>query len=156
MSVKKYVIFWLDKQKFALHLSIVVSVVRIVEVFPLTKTPKFILGTINFKGEFLPVINPRFLFDLPNKEINLSDQLIILNIASRKFALWVDSVSDITEQEDSKLIETNKILLNSNYVARAFKFNDEMVIILDLETFFKLNEKELSQATKERFDVTSI
>lgn len=146
LKKKKYVVFRVENRKFALHLSNVDRVVRIVEVTPLSKAPKFILGTINFKGEFLPVINLRILFDLIGKEISLSDQLIIATISSKKVALWVDFVSGIIERDDNEIIKTDKILLNSEYVEGSIKFNDEIVIIHDLETFFEQNEKAIERA----------
>ena len=147
---KKYVIFWLDNQKFALHLSNVERVVRIVEVSPLSKAPEFILGTINFQGEFLPVVNLRILFELNERDISLNDQLIITNTNLRKVALWVDFVSDIIEREDEEIIESDKILIDSEYVEGAFKFNDEIVVIHDLDTFLKLNEKELLKTASKK------
>ena len=153
---KKYVIFWLDKQKFALHLSNVERVVRIVEVSPLSKAPKYILGTINFQGEFLPVVNLRILFELNEKDISLNDQLIITNTSARKVALWVDFVSDIIEREDEEIIESDKILLDSKYVEGVFMFNEEIVEIHDLDTFLKLSEKALLKATSKKEETNII
>jgi purine-binding chemotaxis protein CheW len=143
LKKKKYVIFWLDNQKFALHISNIERVVRIVEVSLLSKSPKYILGIINFQGEFLPVINLRILFDLNDRDIDLSDQLIITNTIEIKVALWVDCVSDIIEREDEKIIESNKILIESKYNEGAFKFNDELVVIHDLDAFLNFNKKSL-------------
>jgi len=150
LKKKKYVIFWLDNQKFALHLSNVERVVRIVEVSPLSKSSMYILGTINFQGKFLPVVNPRILFDLNKKDISLNDQLIITNTTIRKVAIWVDFVSDIIEREDEEIIELDKILINSIYVEGVFKFNDELVVIHDIDTFLKLNKKELLKTTNKK------
>jgi purine-binding chemotaxis protein CheW len=150
LKKKKYVIFWLDNQKFALHLSNVERVVRIVEVSPLSKTPKYIFGTINFQGEFLPVINLRILCDLNDRDIDLNDQLIITNTTKIKVALWVDCVSDIIEREDEEIIESDKILMKSKYNEGAFKFNDELVVIHDLDTFLNFNEKSLLKSINKK------
>ena len=151
---KKYIIFWLDNQKYALHLANVERVVRIVEVSPLSKSPNCILGTINFQGEFLPVINLRILFDLNERDVDLKDQLIITNTTLRKVALWVDFVSDIIERGDEEIIDSDKILMDSEYVEGAFKFNEEMVIIHDLDTFLKLNEKSLSKTAIKKKEIS--
>jgi len=150
LKKRKYVIFWLDNQKFALHLSSVERVVRIVEVSHLLKAPKYILGTINFQGEFLPVINLRILFDLNERDIDLNDQLIITNTTEIKVALWVDNVSDIIEREDEEIIESDKILMESKYNEGAFKFNDELVVIHDLDMFLNLNKKPLLKTASKK------
>ncbi len=143
LKKNSYIVFWLDKQKFALNLSIVERVVRIAEVAPIPKTPDFILGAINYQGEFIPVVNTRNLFNLKEKDASLSDQLIIALVSNIKIALWVDSVSDIIEQDNKNIIKSDQVLMNSEYVEGALKLNDEMVIIYDLNTFFELNKEAL-------------
>ena len=97
-KLNKLVVFRLDAQRFALYLSNVERIVRIVEINPLPKAPEYILGTINFQGKFIPVVNIRKLFLLPERDIDLNDQLIIANTSMRTVALWVDSVSDVVER----------------------------------------------------------
>lgn len=46
------VIFQVADQRFAIFLFSVERVVAVVELSPLAKAPDFILGTINFQGEF--------------------------------------------------------------------------------------------------------
>lgn len=151
-----YIVFWLDSQKFALHLSNIERVVRIVEINPLPKAPSYILGTINFQGEFLPVVNLRKLFNISKREIDLNDQLIITNTNTRRIALWVDLVSDIIERENKEIIDTEKILMDSEYIEGAFKFNDEIVVIHDLDTFMKLKGKALLNITNNKKEVNII
>ena len=143
----KLVVFLLDDQRFALSLHIVERIERIVEVKPLPKAPEYILGTINFHGEFLPVLNIRKLFELPNKEINLSDQLIITDTPKRRVALWVDNVSDIIEQADKEIIKNDKILMDNEYIEGVFKFNDEMVMLHNLDEFLRSKEETFLKST---------
>ncbi len=150
LKKEKYVIFCLDKQKFALHLSDVERVVRIVEITPLSKVPEYILGAINLHGEFLPVVNLRILFNLNEREINLNDQLIITNTATKKVALWVNLVSDIIELEKKEILDSDKIMMDSEYVEGVFKYNDEIVVIHDLDTFLKVNKKVILKTTNKK------
>jgi len=145
-KLNKLVVFRLDDQRFALHLSNVERIVRMVEINPLPKAPEYILGIINFQGKFIPVVNIRKLFLLPERDIDLNDQLIIANTSMRTIALWVDSVSDVVERTEDEIIRAEKILLDIDYVKGIFKFEDGMVLLQDLDKFLTLEEITLLKA----------
>jgi purine-binding chemotaxis protein CheW len=79
----QYVVFTLDEQRYALYLHAVVRVVRIVEITPLPQTPEVIRGVVNVQGQVIPVVDIRKRFQLPEREPELGDQLIIANTACR-------------------------------------------------------------------------
>lgn len=129
----KLVIFKIGTQQFAIPLNNVEQVTHVTEVEQLAKAPEFIMGTINFQGEFLPVVDLRMVFGLAQKEIDLEDQFIIIKTASIKIALWVDSTTDIVEQTEEGITKTDKIMLDTKYVKGIFKFEDGMVLLQDLD-----------------------
>lgn len=145
-KLNKLVVFSLDEQLFALHLSAVERIVRMVEITPLPKAPEYIMGIINFQGEFIPVANVRRLFNLPERDIELNDQLIIANTSLRTVALWVDSVSDVVERAEEEIFKAEKIFLGVDYVEGVFKFDDGMVLLHDLDKFLTLEEITLLNA----------
>ena len=146
----KYILFWLDNQGFALHLENIETIVRIVEVKALPKAPEYILGSINFQGEFLPVINMRKLFLLMERDIELSDKLIITQTELRKVALWVDKVGEIVNRSLDEIIKTDKILLDIEYVEGLFEFDDGVILLHDLDRFLKFEQISLLKETLER------
>jgi len=56
-SVHSLVIFRLDNQDDALHLTAVERVLRMVAVSPLPMAPAIVLGVINFHGRVIPVLD---------------------------------------------------------------------------------------------------
>lgn len=142
----KLVIFLVADQRFAIPLFLVERVVSIVEVNPLAKAPDFILGTINFEGEFLPVINMRNVFKLPGKEIDLDDQLVITQTASLKIALWIDKTIEVVELSANEIEKSGKIMLEINQVKGIFKFKDGMVLLQDLDKLLTVEQISLLQA----------
>ena len=79
--MKQLVVFSIEKQQFALRLSVVKKIIRAVEIIPLPNSPEIILGTINIHGKLTPVISVRKRLGLKEKEINLNDHLIIASIS---------------------------------------------------------------------------
>jgi len=57
------VMFALDNQKYALHLSAVETIIRAVEFTPLPKVQKIINGIVNFHGKIISVFNIKERFN---------------------------------------------------------------------------------------------
>ena len=145
------VVFALDEQRYALHLSAAERIVRVAEVTPLPKAPEIVLGVINVQGQIIPVADIRRRFRLPEREIDLSDQLIIAKTSKRTVALVVDEVTGVIESPEQKLIPAKEILPGTDYVEGVMKLEDGLILIHDLATFLSLEEENtLDLALKTR------
>lgn len=92
MKADFLIIFTLDDQRYALPLPAVDRVVRMVAIIPLPNAPDIVLGVVNFQGRVIPVIDVRRRFRLPEREIALTDQLLVAHTARRPVALVADAV----------------------------------------------------------------
>jgi purine-binding chemotaxis protein CheW len=136
------VVFTLAQQRYALPLSAVDRVVRMVAITPLPHAPDIVLGVVNFQGKIIPVINVRRRFGLPEQEIALSDQLVMAHTARRAVALLVDAVQDVCACAAQNQIEAKHILPGLEYVTGAVKLTDGLILIHDLDTFLSLEEED--------------
>ena len=139
----RLVVFILDGQRYALLLSAVERVVRAVEVTPLPGAPKIVLGIINAGGLIVSVVDIRKRFQLPEKEMNVNDHLIIARTARRMVALLADSVSTTVEVPAGEITRSSKILPHMEYVDGVAKLENGMVLIHDLDKFLSLEEEEM-------------
>src|SRR6185503_6782634 len=94
----QYVVFTIDRHRFALRLSDVRRVVRMVELTAVPEAPPFIAGMINVQGELLAVVNLRRRFQLRDREPGINDQLIIATARGRTVALIADAVMGVIEE----------------------------------------------------------
>ena len=142
--------FNLDDQKYALVLSAVIRIIRVVEITSLPQAPEIVLGVINMQGRIIPVFDIRKRFHLPQREMHLDDQLIVASTSKRNVALLVDSVNDVIEVSEEKVIAGKSILSGLDYVEGVVKTEDGMILIHDLEQFLSLQEeKALHEAMEE-------
>ncbi len=138
----RYVVFSLDGQRYALHLSEVERIIRVVEMTSLPKAPDIVLGIVNVEGQIIPVVNIRKRFRLPERELNLSDVLIIAQIPRRTVALVADDVSGVIEESGQDITEAKEILPRMEYVKGVVKLKDGLILINDLENFLSLEEEK--------------
>jgi purine-binding chemotaxis protein CheW len=61
-KLNQLVVFAFDEQRYALHLSAVERIVRMVEITPLPKAPEIVLGVVNVQGRIVPIVNIRKRF----------------------------------------------------------------------------------------------
>ena len=148
-NLNQLVVFTLDEQRYALYLAAVERIVRVVEITPLPKSPEVVLGVVNVHGQIIPVVNIGKRFRLPEREIALSNQLIIASTSRRAVALLVDEVSGVVEISEREMIEAGKILPDMDYVEGIVKLEDGLILIHDLNTFLSIEEeKALDDAMK--------
>ena len=136
------IVFNLDEQRYALHLSAVERIIRIVEITPLPQAPEIVLGFVNVQGQVIPVFNMRKRFRLPDREISLSDHLIIARTAKRTVALVADAASGVVECGEEELAAANRILPDLKYVEGVAKLEDGLILIHNLDTFLSLEEEK--------------
>jgi purine-binding chemotaxis protein CheW len=147
--LNRLVSFNLDDQKFALFLAAVMRIIRVVEITGLPEAPAIVLGIINIHGEIIPVFDIRKRFSLPRREMQLDDQLIIAHTSRGTVALLVDSVNDVFEVSEEKVVAGESILPGLDYIEGVVKTKDGMILIHDLEEFLSLaEEKALNEAIK--------
>src|ERR1700730_10914216 len=103
-------LFTLEEQRYALALLSVERVVRIVAVTSLPKAPAIVLGVVNAGGDIVPVYDLRKRFRLANREMSLTDQRIIARTSKQRAAIVADTVCDVLELPEEKIITAGKIL----------------------------------------------
>lgn len=138
---KQLVVFTLNDRRYGLPLSAVQRIVRVVEVTSLPKAPEIVLGVVNVQGQVIPVINVRRRFGLPEREIALTDQMVIARTARRPVALVVDSVTGVLEYSERETVGAQDVLPDLSYVQGVVKLDDGLILIHDLDTFLSLEEE---------------
>ncbi|MDP2371397.1 chemotaxis protein CheW [Rhodoferax sp.] len=144
---EQLIVFSLGEQRYALRLAAVDGVMRAVAINPLPQAPGIVLGIVNVQGRIIPIINVRRRFGLPQREIALTDQIVIAHTARRTVGLVVDSVADVIAYPAQAMTEAQSILSSMAYVEGVVKLPDGLVLIHDLDRFLSLEEEtSLEQA----------
>jgi purine-binding chemotaxis protein CheW len=136
------VVFELDAQHYAVPLSRVQRVVRMVEVTPLPKAPDVVLGVIDLQGDIIPVMSMRKRFGLPEPEGNLSNQLIVADTVTRSVAIVVNSVAGVVERTAEEVTDAQRIVPGAQYVEGITRLEDGILFIHDLDLFLSKQEEE--------------
>lgn len=136
MAKTGFLIFHVDDRKLALDISSVEQVCPAVEITPLPSSPAAIVGLVNVHGSIVVVLNLRKKLGIAQREIELSDQLVIASADERQFALLVDEVTEVA------MVLPDQILGGSNGESKSLLLNDWRVPIYDLANVLSEQEEE--------------
>jgi purine-binding chemotaxis protein CheW len=140
--LNRLVAFILDEQRYALPLKSVQRVARMVEVTPLPKAPDIVLGVIALQGNIIPVMSMRRRFGLTEPETRLTDQLVVVDTATKSIALVVNSVTGVVECTGEQIIEIEKIAPGTQYVEGITKLEDGILFIHNVDRFLSKKEDQ--------------
>lgn len=139
-SMKSYAVLNLDDMRIAIPLQCVERVVRAVHITSLPAAPKIVLGLVNVAGRIVPVVNMRRRFRLTERDILLSDLLVIAHSSSRVIAFMVDNASGEFEYAESDVIDTAAVFHGLEYLDGIMKLDDGLILIHNLDRFLSLEE----------------
>ncbi|MBZ0096086.1 MAG: chemotaxis protein CheW [Sulfuricella sp.] len=137
-----YAVLCLDDMRAALPLPCVERVVRAVYLTLLPDAPEIVLGVVNVQGRIIPAVNMRRRFRLPDREITLTDQLVIAHTSQRTVALMADAVSGIFEYAEPDIVGAETIIPGLEYIDGVVKLSDGLILIHNLDRFLSLEEAE--------------
>ena len=122
--------------------------VRAVEYTRLPDAPEVVIGVINVEGEVVPLLDVRARFQIPRKEMDLSDHIVIARTGGRRVALLVDRVTGVIESAGGEMAGAAEVTSGSRYIEGILKTDEGMVLVLgDLEELLSgLEPGELDQA----------
>ncbi len=95
-SELQFLVFRLGKDEFGLPIDAVDEVGEVpAQITKLPKTPKFIEGVVNLRGDVLPVIDQRRRFEMPVLQESNRRRLVVVRTERHRAGLIVDGVSDV-------------------------------------------------------------
>ena len=137
-----FVVFAMEGQKFALHLSAVERVIRAVAVTPLPQSAPVVWGIIDIGGRVVAVMDIRQCFGMPRRQIRPQDHFIIANSARHCLVLVVDQVEGICYIPEKQITPGTEIVSPIKYVEAVASVATEMIVIHDLDTLLSRQEEE--------------
>ena len=137
MNPNAYIIYSVDDQYYALPVDAVRQIIRSVQTSHLAEAPELLAGLINMGGEIIPVINLRKQFKLPQREISVSDRIIIVQTPTHTVSFMVDYIEGIVEFSAPDITPAADIFPKmEDYILATTKYNDRTVLIYDTGCLF--------------------
>ena len=131
----QFVVFRLGDDEYALPIAAVDEVAQApAQITRVPKTPKFLEGVINLRGEVLPVVDQRRRFDMPKLEDGARRRLIVVRSERHRAGLIVDSVSEVLRLAEDRIEPAPQLTDETSRLLRGvinLEREGRIVLILD-------------------------
>lgn len=148
----QYVVFTIGSEEYGVPILSVREIISLPNLKKVPRSPDFIGGIINLRGNIIPLYLLRNRFGLAGEELNQNSIVIIINTEDsrlRTVGFVVDSVSDVlsvTEEMISDMPEWNGERDNS-YIEKIGKIGSRMIAMINLSGFFTEKEHKALEYT---------
>jgi purine-binding chemotaxis protein CheW len=132
--------FYLGKEEHALELLQVQTIVKLQDITRVPRTPPFVMGVMNLRGQIVPVIDLKKRFKLGgDTEVGPKTRLIIVRLDEGQVGVVVDEVTgtfDLPTDSIEPPPQTAGSGIESTYIQGIGKIDDHLLILLDLKKIF--------------------
>ncbi|MBN2352866.1 MAG: chemotaxis protein CheW [Spirochaetales bacterium] len=154
-AVSTYLTFTLGEEQYAVDVSKAREVLELPAVTKVPRTPEFMRGVINLRGNVVPVCDLRLKFGLGPTGRTIDTRVVVMEIEyageTAVLGALADSVQEVIELEAGQIEPPPKIGMNINteFIRGMGKRNDRFIIILDIDRVFSPDEMERLAKVKE-------
>ena len=155
IKMSQYLTFHLEEEMFTLSISQVREVLDFTSVTKIPRTPDFMRGVINLRGNVVPIIDLRLKFGMTQTEKTIRTRIIIIDVEvdneSTILGILADSVEDVIDLNIDQIVPSPKIgtRLRTEFMKGMGKYNEQFIIILDIDKVFSVEELTLVQGIGE-------
>jgi purine-binding chemotaxis protein CheW len=139
-----FVGFRIGDEEFGVPIQYVQEIIWLPEITRVPRTPPFIEGIINLRGNVLPVIDLRKRFGMPAKHATESTSIVVVDIDGHRSGVIVDEVSEVRRFALDAIEPPPAVAgsIDTSYVKGIGKLDggSRMLMILDLDGIVAVNE----------------
>ena len=145
-STAQYLTFKLDQELFAVDIAKVREVLEFTSMTKVPRTPDFMRGVINLRGNVVPVVDMRLKLGLSITEKTVDTCIVISEVAvdgeSTVLGALVDSVQEVIDLDASNVAPPPHMgsRVDTAVIRGMGKRDEQFIMILDLDRVFTAEE----------------
>jgi purine-binding chemotaxis protein CheW len=142
----QYLTFQLANRAYGVPIASVREINRMTEITPVPKTPVYLSGVMNLRGKIVPVVDLRIKLGLEVQGPTRSTCIVVIESEGRLMGVIVDAVSSVIELSAAQVEPAPELGESTRlrYVIGMGKYEDDLVILLDVAA--TLSQQEMEQA----------
>lgn len=145
LKTEQMVNFMVGGEEFAIEISHVREVINCPDITKLPRTPVFVQGVIDLRGEIIPIIDMRVKLGLQTQEKTPYAAVIIVETDGKYVGAVVDRICQVIRINQDQITPPVRLVagLSGEYVRGMGKLGDRLIVILDVGKI--LTPKEITQ-----------
>ncbi len=148
----KVLVFSIGEKDYGVDITQVREVIRKKKVTPVPETAAFVEGVFSSRGRVIPLINLRKKLGMTSEEVS-SGRVIITTIRDHWTGILVDQVKAIITLEPGAVTRPDEMLQGAGYFVGVARWKGQLVLLIDLPGFLKVEEIGTLQRVQERVEI---
>jgi purine-binding chemotaxis protein CheW len=143
LEAKKYLVFRLGNEEYGIDIHKITTIIeKDMNIARVPKTPAFLKGVINLRGEIIPIMSLRIRFGLAVDVFTEDSRIIIVKLDETSVGLIVDSVAEVLELDEEATESIANIAgdLSLEYITGVGKAEGRIITLLNLEKLVTLSD----------------
>ncbi len=140
----KMVTFSLTGKDYAIDIMHVKEIAKAGRFTYVPNTLPFVLGVYNLRGDIIPILDLRLFFNIevPPREENKLENMLILNVDDQTFGLVVDKIDKVVGVQKSTIQPPHPLFgdINIKYIDGVVESNNRLYVLLDVARIFSSKE----------------
>ena len=131
----KVIVFQLADKEYAIPVSHVQGIEKLMHITRVPKTPYFVKGVINLRGVVTPIIDLRERFALPISSNEETTRIIIVMLDNMDVGFVVDSANDVLDIPIESIGQQPEVVgsLEEEFISGVVKLDNRLLILLHLD-----------------------
>jgi purine-binding chemotaxis protein CheW len=129
----KLVVFEVEGRTYALRLTRVIEVVRMVAATPVPEAPPWVAGIVNLRGKLIPLVDLRPRLGLEPTEPDPSHVFVVASSGERTVGILADRVHDVVTVSDAAIEQPDETTVSRGLVTGLCRSADGPLLILDVD-----------------------
>ncbi|GLC87379.1 chemotaxis protein CheW [Lysinibacillus piscis] len=131
----KVIVFQLADKEYAIPVSHVQGIEKLMHITRVPKTPHYVKGVINLRGVVTPIVDLRERFGLPISDHEETTRIIIISLEDMEVGFVVDSANDVLDIPANAIEPQPEVVgsLEEAFISGVAKIDRRLLILLHLE-----------------------
>jgi purine-binding chemotaxis protein CheW len=142
---RQLVIFDLAGEAYGVDINAVQGIIRMQTITKVPRTPDFVEGVINLRGEVIPVVDLRKRFGLTATDETKDSRIVVVYIGEQQVGMVVDAVTEVLRIAADSIEPPSSVITSADsaYLLGIAKLEDRLITLLDLEQALSEAEKSM-------------
>ena len=145
-DTRQYLTFKLADEVFAIEVSKVREVLDFTTITKIPRTPDFMSGVINLRGNVVPVVDLRLCFEMSKTEKTVNTCIVVVEMLIEGeptiIGALADSVEEVIDLEPEHIQPAPKMgtQIRTEFIKGMGKRDAQFIMILDIDRVFSAEE----------------
>ena len=145
-DTRQYLTFKLGDEVFATDVAKVREVLDFTTITKIPRTPDFMSGVINLRGNVVPVVDLRLCFEMSKTEKTVNTCIVVVEMLldgeSTVIGALADSVEEVIDLEPEQIQPAPRIgtQIRTDFIKGMGKRDAQFIMILDIDRVFSAEE----------------